>query len=63
MSSDSDFLQRDSEGDGRAKWFNVARVVDDEWVELEVTTTKGVLVQYRLPRRTLFSVIDRQNNS
>lgn len=42
----------------RDQWFNAARVVDQEWVEYSVTTSKGKQVFYRIPRRTLFATID-----
>jgi len=41
------------------QWFDTARVVDPDWVELEVTTAIGKKVQYRFPRRAYFTVINR----
>lgn len=40
-------------------WFEEARIVDQEWMELLVMTPKGEKVYYRVPRRTLFRDIDR----
>ena len=39
-------------------WFDEARVVDAEWVELSVTTADGEHVYYRVPRRTHFRNLD-----
>lgn len=38
-------------------WFDEVRTVDQEWSELSVTTSKGVVL-YRVPRLTLFKNID-----
>jgi hypothetical protein len=43
-------------------WFEEARIVDQEWIELLVMTPKGEKVYYRVPRRTLFRDIDRPDN-
>jgi hypothetical protein len=45
------------------KWFDTARVLDAEWLELTVTTPAGEVVHYRIPRRTLFDDIDRMATS
>jgi hypothetical protein len=47
---------------GEEPWFDEVRAVDNEWAELSVTTSKGVVV-YRVPRRTLFRQIDGTNIS
>jgi hypothetical protein len=39
-------------------WFDDISEIDAEWVEVKVTTSKGEIVYYRIPRRTLFSDID-----
>ena len=39
-------------------WFHDARIVDSEWVEFSVTTSRGDTVRYRVPRRTTFEGID-----
>jgi hypothetical protein len=39
-------------------WFDQARILDQEWVELDVTTPRGEKVFYCVPRRTLFQAID-----
>jgi hypothetical protein len=39
-------------------WFDEIREIDAEWVEVKVTTSKGEIVYYRIPRRTLFPNID-----
>jgi len=40
------------------QWFEAARIVDPDWVELDVTTAVGKKVQYLFPRRTYFTVIE-----
>jgi hypothetical protein len=43
------------------QWFDDFRVVDSEWAEVSVTTSRGERVYYRVPRRTLFRKIDEQS--
>lgn len=39
-------------------WYDDVRVLDNEWIEIGVTTPSGEKVYYRIPRRTLFASID-----
>jgi hypothetical protein len=41
------------------EWFDAVHIIDAEWVELDVTTSQGETVHYRIPRKTLFESIDR----
>lgn len=40
-------------------WFDEMRIVDAEWVEVRVRTSKGNQARYRVPRRTLFDKVDQ----
>lgn len=44
-------------------WFDYARDIDPEWIELRVTTKDGEHVYYRIPRRTFFQEIDEVTSS
>lgn len=44
-------------------WFDDIHVVNHEWVEITVTTTRGQKVWYRVPRQTLFKVADEVDDS
>ena len=39
-------------------WFDDLRIVNNEWIEVSVTTIRGEKVWYRIPRKTLFSAAD-----
>lgn len=39
-------------------WYDQARVIDNEWVEI-VLNTGAEEVRYRVPRRTHFDAVDR----
>lgn len=40
-------------------WFDDASVIDPEWVEVRVKTSRGDEVLYRVPRRTHFEKVDQ----
>ena len=42
------------------QWFDKARIVDRNWVELSLTTPVGDSVSYRIPRWTFFEEIDQE---
>ncbi|MFD4636940.1 hypothetical protein ACFWN2_06470 [Lentzea sp. NPDC058436] len=46
--------------DRHDQWFDEARVVDLNWVELSLTTPVGDSVSYRIPRWTFFKEIDQE---
>lgn len=51
--------QHGTSGDAVDPWFDNARILDQEWVELSVKTPAGNQVLYRIPRRTLFEKVDQ----
>lgn len=50
-------LQNSKPGSGE-RWFDDVRIVDQECVEISVTTSHGEKIYYRILRRTLFSNVD-----
>jgi hypothetical protein len=40
-----------------AQWFDEAREIDDDWIEVVLKTADGE-VSYRVPRRTHFDAVD-----
>jgi hypothetical protein len=45
----------DAAGD---RWFDDAQIIDEDWIELSLTTPGGEHVRYRIPRRTHFDTVD-----
>ena len=42
----------------KGQWFDTARVLNDDWVLVKLTTPQGEHVQYRIPQNAFLQEVD-----